>query len=258
MSSQSVSAPDGVPPMRIGVYIDGYNLYYGGRYLFGRGVAGWRWLDMRAVFTSVAARHGWSPGVPLRVVYCTARVSGAESQAAQQRQDTYLRALEKSGSVSHIEYGQFQRNIKFAPLGVKDQRGRPVLVTSKLPVLVQDASGSDMRDARFIVSILNTTEKGSDVNVASHLLRDVFTAAVDAAIVVSNDSDLAFPVTESRGWVPVGIIKPTANHLAGKLQGDPTVGVGGHWWDQLTGTDFTSNQLPNHVGVGRLARPAGW
>jgi hypothetical protein len=35
--------------MRVGVYVDGYNLYYGGRALSGRGTAGWRWLDIRAL-----------------------------------------------------------------------------------------------------------------------------------------------------------------------------------------------------------------
>ena len=33
-------------------------------------------------------------------------------------------------------------------------------------------------------------EKGSDVNVATHLLADVFTGEVEAAMVISNDSDL--------------------------------------------------------------------
>ncbi|HEY7200404.1 MAG TPA: NYN domain-containing protein, partial [Candidatus Dormibacteraeota bacterium] len=31
--------------MRVGVYVDGFNLYYGARGLCGRGTAGWRWLD---------------------------------------------------------------------------------------------------------------------------------------------------------------------------------------------------------------------
>jgi hypothetical protein len=35
--------------MRVGVYVDGYNLYYGGRSLCGRGRPGWRWLDLRAL-----------------------------------------------------------------------------------------------------------------------------------------------------------------------------------------------------------------
>ncbi|CAN3132229.1 hypothetical protein ACNUDN_06058 [Mycobacterium sp. smrl_JER01] len=29
------------------MYIDGVNLYYGGRGLCGKGTAGWRWLDVR-------------------------------------------------------------------------------------------------------------------------------------------------------------------------------------------------------------------
>ena len=33
--------------MKVGVYIDGFNLYYGGRALFGRSAPGWRWLDLR-------------------------------------------------------------------------------------------------------------------------------------------------------------------------------------------------------------------
>ena len=40
--------------MRVGVYIDGYNLYYGARGLMGgRGQAGWRWLDLRAMATRI-------------------------------------------------------------------------------------------------------------------------------------------------------------------------------------------------------------
>ena len=43
--------------MKVGVYVDGYNLYYGGRGICGRGVPGWRWLDLRSL-----ARH--EPLVP--------------------------------------------------------------------------------------------------------------------------------------------------------------------------------------------------
>jgi hypothetical protein len=41
------------PPatLRVGIYIDGYNLYYGGRGTCGRGAAGWRWLDLRQLVT---------------------------------------------------------------------------------------------------------------------------------------------------------------------------------------------------------------
>ena len=72
-----------------------------------------------------------------------------------------------------------------------------------------------MSDARFLVSVLNWEEKGSDVNVATHLLLDVLGGAVDAAVVVSNDSDLELPLRRVRERVPVGLVNPGANQLAG-------------------------------------------
>ena len=61
--------------------------------------------------------------------------------------------------------------------------------------MVQDANGNPVPDATFMISYANREEKGSDVNVAAHLLVDVLTGVVDAAVVVSNDSDLEFPVS---------------------------------------------------------------
>lgn len=43
--------------MRVGVYIDGFNLYYGGRGLCGKGTAGWRWLDVRALAARLVTGH---------------------------------------------------------------------------------------------------------------------------------------------------------------------------------------------------------
>ncbi len=39
-----------------------------------------------------------------------------------------------------------------------------------------------------------TEEKGSDVNLASHLLRGAYTKKFEVAVVIANDSDLAEPV----------------------------------------------------------------
>ena len=39
-----------------------------------------------------------------------------------------------------------------------------------------------------------TEEKGSDVNLASHLLRDAFSKKFEVAVLITNDSDLAEPV----------------------------------------------------------------
>ena len=98
--------------------------------------------------------------------------------------------------------------------------------------------------------------RGTDVNLASQLLVDVLTQRVDAAIVITNDSDLSLPIRESRLRVPVGTVNPSNRRLAGDLAGQPSDGVGGHWWRQLTATDFTSCQLPDPVGT--LSKPTGW
>lgn len=45
-----------------------------------------------------------------------------------------------------------------------------------------------------MVQVLHTEEKGSDVNLATFLLVDAFDGDFDAAVVITDDSDLAEPV----------------------------------------------------------------
>jgi uncharacterized LabA/DUF88 family protein len=61
-----------------------------------------------------------------------------------------------------------------------------------------------------MVDVIKTEEKGSDVNLAAHLLRDGFTGDFDIAVVVSNDSDLLEPIriVQSELGKPVGILNP--------------------------------------------------
>lgn len=242
--------------MRVGLYVDGFNLYYGGRGLCGRASTGWRWLDLRSFGERLVARSGWRGAVLERVVFCTARISGVGNVSGQRDQDTYLRALAAARSVDELAFGNFVTRVTAAPLAVPDRRGRPTLARSDWPVQVKDADGADVPGASFIVSVARREEKGSDVNVASHLLIDVLDGRVDAAIVVSNDSDLAFPVAHARTLVQVGMVNPTPGPTAGRLRGDSAAGVGGHWWYTLRPEDFSDVQLPEEVG--RLRRPTGW
>ena len=114
----------------------------------------------------------------------------------------------------------------------------------------------DDHDAIFMVSIADREEKGSDVNVATHLLTGVCEQKIDAAVVISNDSDLALPIRHARARVPVGTVHPGTNYPAGALSGRPDEGVGGHWWQQLAKPDYLTHQLPDPAGSYR--RPAGW
>jgi hypothetical protein len=88
--------------------------------------------------------------------------------------------------------------------------------------MVKDANRADVTDAQFVASHLNREEKGSDVNVATHLLIDVFDRSIDCAIVVSNDSDLALPIQVARDKISVGVINPGRRQIAGALRCAPT------------------------------------
>lgn len=243
--------------MRIGVYIDGYNLYYGGRAIFGRGAPGWRWLDLRAMFTSVIPdRTTWAGPFELHVVFCTARIKGRGNASGPHDQDVYLRALTQSRSADVIELGTYVERTTTSPLATPDRKGRPILTQADWPIMVRDGAGQDAPGATFMASIARREEKGSDVNVATHLVADVLSRTVDRAVVVSNDSDLRMPVELARTHVPLGVVNPTPRYPAGALNGSPTDGVGGHWWYQLVAEDFTTAQLPTQIN--KVKRPMGW
>ncbi|MGI9002710.1 MAG: hypothetical protein ACR2GH_13755 [Pseudonocardia sp.] len=68
--------------MKVGVYIDGYNLYYGGRgILGGAGLPGWKWLDVRRLAQDAQIPLGWTDPYAERIVYCTARIREASNQS---------------------------------------------------------------------------------------------------------------------------------------------------------------------------------
>ncbi len=70
--------------------------------------------------------------------------------------------------------------------------------------LAQPIAGKKFTD------IIHTEEKGSDVNLASHLLLDAFRDRYETAVVISNDSDFASTVQIVRDELKknIGIISP--------------------------------------------------
>ena len=243
--------------MRVGVYVDGFNVYFGARGQCGRSTPGWRWLDLRALAVDlIGRRRDWQGAAVARVVYCTAFIDGSSNRDGRRDQDTYVRALTDGRVVDHVELGHYVSRAKTAPLATRDERGRPRVVNPAWPIMVQDGKGRHVSKAVFMASYLHREEKGSDVNLASHLLVDVLTQAVDAAVVLSNDSDLRYPIEQAREHVPVGLVNPSGSQLAGDLRGLPADGVGRHWWVQLKAQDYRTHQLPDPCAGVR--RPQGW
>ncbi len=155
---------------RVNVYIDGFNFYYG----VARNTP-YRWLDFRKLSEGLVR----SDDQIHRIRYFTARVRN--DLAASSRQNTYLRALATIPNLT-IHEGHFLTN----------------------PVTLPLTDGTGM------ARVDRTEEKGSDVNLASYLLFDAFDRDFETALVVSNDSDLVFPVNEvrQRFGVTVGVACP--------------------------------------------------
>jgi NYN domain len=170
------------------VYIDGFNLYY-------RALKGTphKWLDIEAM-SRAALPHTCTIE---RVNYYTAHISGRVDPNAPRRQHAYLRAISTLPKVV-VHYGNFLISQKWAGL-VQPPDFRP---STALP------PGA----APQVAYVWKTEEKGSDVNLGVHLVRDAFKGAFDFAAVLTNDTDLVEPiriVTEELG-LPVTLLTPIA------------------------------------------------
>ena len=100
-----------------------------------------------------------------------------------------------------------------------------------------------------------TEEKGSDVNLASHLLRDAYNKAFEVAVLVTNDSDLLEPVriVKREIGLPVGILNPHPQHSV-KLREEAT------FIKRIRQSDLAVCQFPSQLSdaKGRFHKPATW
>lgn len=172
---------------RTTIYVDGFNLYY--RCLKG---TSYKWLDIVALCRRVLKEVNEVTAVR----YYTARVNARPDDPGQPiRQDTYLRALRTLPEVS-IHLGHYLT--------------KPVRLPLANPVSGQPRT----------VEVLRAEEKGSDVNLATHLVRDAFRDEFDVAIVISNDSDLYEPIriVTRELHKPVGLLVPEGVTISTKLK----------------------------------------
>lgn len=203
---------------RVIVYVDGFNLYYGIR------KTSYKWLDLGALSRLLF------PGDDIvHIRYFTARVRGtANDPGAPERQKIYLRALQSIPNLT-VHFGHF----------LKNERWMPAAEPPHDPVRV-----------------LKVEEKGSDVNLATHLLTDGFLDAYDTAVVVSNDSDLHPPIAMVRNQLQkkVGIVNPLPNtrskHLASVAS----------FYRALRAGPLAASQFPDVMndGQGTFRKPPSW
>lgn len=186
--------------MLTNVYVDGFNLYYGCL----KGTP-YKWLNLEALLDAALPKNQIGT-----IHYFTARVEARPGDMdVAVRQATYLRALATLPRV-RIHYGSFLSSPVRAPLLQCGPDGKPRRQDGKLVVKRKTSGAVEM------AWVHKTEEKGSDVNLAAHLLRDALKGACSCAVVVSNDSDLLTPIRMAQvdGGMTVGLIPPRANGSA--------------------------------------------
>lgn len=257
--------------MRTRVYIDGFNFYYGA-------VKGtpFKWIDLVELARQVLpAGHSIE-----KVKYFTARVSGASDPGAPARQQVYLKALWTLPEME-IHFGSFLAKTIWRPIvnlpvaGNQINSPTPVvlpagnhIVTGSKRHTLQVGSypqrGSKrnkkrsktprpLRDA-LIAEVHAMEEKGSDVNLAAHLINDAWKGLFDVAAVISNDTDLVEPirmVTIERNKV-VFIVCPGRWQAAPKL-----VTVASHV-RHLHTPMLRAAQFANPIPGTTIRKPTGW
>jgi hypothetical protein len=157
------------------VCVDGFNLYYGA-------VKGtpYKWLNIRRM-----CELSFPKNEIAEIHYCTAIVKDAPWDPDQStRQQMFIRALETTGV--HVHYGSFISKVV------------------KMPRAKRRPGESPM------VEVIKTEEKGSDVALGALLVAHGYQRRYEAAIVVSNDSDLVLPIRIVRSELnlPVGLLNP--------------------------------------------------
>jgi uncharacterized LabA/DUF88 family protein len=211
--------------MRTYVYVDAFNLYYGCLKN-----TPYRWLNIAEL-----SRRMLAPGnVIHRIKYFTAHVSARPNDPdAPARQQIYLRALRTVPEVE-IHLGQFLSH--------------PVTMPRVVPPGARQT----------YVQVMKTEEKGSDVNIATHLVSDAYEAKYDVAVLITNDSDLLTPVllVSQRLRRRVGILNPhnPERRASVELQRAAT------FYKRIRAGVLKDSQFPDQLTdvVGTFHKPAVW
>ncbi|MGE0258297.1 MAG: NYN domain-containing protein [Alphaproteobacteria bacterium] len=205
------------------VYVDGFNLYYGSLRK-----TPCRWLDL-----SKLCRHLLPANNIVKIKYFTAKVSARPDDPGQPtRQQAYLRALATLPEIE-VYFGHFLSHEVYMPMA-------------------QSIGNNNKQYAH----VIKTEEKGSDVNLASHMLMDGFRKRYKVAVVISNDSDLCTPIRMVRRELgfPVGILRPGFKN--------PSIVLGreANFVKPIRFGAIKSSQFPDsiHDANGVITKPPEW
>lgn len=185
------------------VYIDALNFYYGAV----KGTQD-KWVDFEALCRALVPRDRLG-----RIKYFTANVKPlSPGDRTHERQNAFLRAVATNPLIEVIK-GHFRSDVRLRALAERKYSPEDLFVpalepTANLMSMLLDARTRRTRPATM-ARVVIPEEKGSDVNLGTHLLYDALKGNCDKAIVITNDSDLCEPIRLAVAeGVPVGIVNP--------------------------------------------------
>ncbi len=176
-------------------YVDDMNLYYGAL----KENPGYRWLDIPAMVANLV------PGLTIaHTRYYAARIKVTfPEDPGPGRQRIYLEALQSRPQITikegvYADWPRWQRLDESQGLDSPDLF-RPRLGRKDAQLvggILQRAKARQPSTRPFVLAKIRwTEEKGSNVNLATDLLKDALgTGECRTALVVTNDSDSAYPL----------------------------------------------------------------
>jgi len=212
--------------MRTYVYVDGFNFYYGAVK-----ETPYKWLDFKSLFQKLLAPAHQI----LSIKYFTSTVTGIFDPNSPVRQKTYIRALKKHIPEISVYYGHFLSHNKFKPLTYP--------VNKKI-------FGKKIKFAM----VVETEEKGSDVNLATHLLNDAWLDKFDCAVVASNDGDLkeSLRIVKNDLKKEIGLMTPWRYHTYRALLKYNS------FTKRIRKGPLSASQLPDPIPGTTIRKPASW
>ncbi len=208
--------------MKLNVYVDAFNLYYGCVKN-----TPYRWLNIASLCRKKLPQDQIN-----HIKYFTALVSARPNDPDQPiRQQTFIRALETLPNLTVI-YGSF------------------------LSSVVRMRLANPLPGGPTTIEVIKTEEKGSDVNLATHLLNDGHLGLYEGAVVISNDSDLVEPIkiVINQLGLPVGILNPYVNRPSRQLLQHAT------FFKHIRKNDLKASQFPHSLTDknGTFRKPSSW
>ena len=209
-------------------YVDGFNFYYSA--VKGTSL---RWLNFHQLFQCLFPANQVTT-----IKYFTAEVDNTPDDPEQSlRQQVYWRALRTLPNLDII-LGHFRTRRIYAKV---------------------------VNPPPDVMYVFKTEEKGSDVNIAAHLLMDGFLNRYDCAIVVSGDSDLVTPVRMVREQLKktVGVLNPQRLSGPDKRKERKSAGLkqaASFYKKGITWSLLQRSQFPDRIesGHGVIHRPERW